>query len=71
MNWLMVLASVYFPYEMNKLFNVEHFFLFHSVLCLFGALFAWRIVPETKKFNLPQIQWEISATLEFAPYVYI
>ncbi|XP_027853963.2 facilitated trehalose transporter Tret1-2 homolog [Aphis gossypii] len=70
-NWLMVLASVYFPYEMNKFFSVEHFFLFHSVLCLFGALFAWRIVPETKKINLPQIQWEISATLEFAPYVYI
>ncbi|KAF0757697.1 solute carrier family 2, facilitated glucose transporter member 10-like [Aphis craccivora] len=41
MNWLMVLAGVYFPYEMNESF-----------------------VPETKKFNLPQIQWEIYATLE-------
>jgi len=71
MNWIMVLAGVYFPYEMNKLFNVEHFFLFHSVLCLFGALFVWFVVPETKNFNLLQIQLEIDDTLKFLPYIHI
>jgi len=65
----MMLAGVYFPYEINKFFEIEYIFLIYFFLCLFGALFAWRFIPETKKITLAQIQLEIDASFEVISYI--
>ncbi|XP_060836262.1 solute carrier family 2, facilitated glucose transporter member 3-like [Rhopalosiphum padi] len=68
-NWLLALASAYFPYEMNKFFAIEHVFLFHIVLCLCGALFMWRFVPETKQFSLIDVQRQLDIDYEHIYYI--
>jgi hypothetical protein len=68
-NWLLVLASAYFPYEMNKFFDIEYVFLFHFVLCLSGALFVWRFVPETKKISLIDVQRQLDIDYEHIYYI--
>ncbi|XP_026811287.1 facilitated trehalose transporter Tret1-like [Rhopalosiphum maidis] len=68
-NWLLVLASAYFPYEMNKFFDIEYLFLFHFVLCLSGALFVWWFVPETKKISLIDVQRQLDVDYEHIYYI--
>ncbi|XP_026811149.1 solute carrier family 2, facilitated glucose transporter member 3-like [Rhopalosiphum maidis] len=68
-NWLLVLASAYFPYEMNKFFEIEYIFLFYFVLCLCGALFVWRFLPETKQFSLIDVQRQLDIDYEHINYI--
>ncbi|CAH1707558.1 unnamed protein product [Aphis gossypii] len=68
-NWLMMLAGAYFPNENNTFLEIEYVFLVRFVLCLFGALFAWWFIPETKKISLTQIQLEIDANFEVISYI--
>ncbi|XP_025199054.1 facilitated trehalose transporter Tret1-like [Melanaphis sacchari] len=68
-HWLMVLAGIYFPYELTKFLEIDYFFLVYFVLCLFGALFAWWFVVETKQISLSRVQWEIDASLGIISYI--
>jgi len=68
-NWLIVLSGVCFPYEINKCLDTEYVFMVNLVLCLFSALFAWWIVPETKKKSLAQVQWDVAANFEVISYI--
>jgi len=64
-----MLAGAYFPNENNTFLEIEYVFLVRFVLCLFGALFAWWFIPETKKISLTQIQLEIDADFEVISYI--
>jgi len=52
MNWLMVLAGVYFPYEMNESFKIEHFFLISLLVILIWCIICVEVCTRNKKIQL-------------------
>jgi hypothetical protein len=53
----------------ESLSTIEYVFLFYFVLCLCGALFMWRFVPEKKQFSLIDVQRQLDIDYEHIYYI--